>query len=97
MKSDTVLPALLLVEDLSQLLSIDAPSQHGDKSAGDHHMQVSNAPPGQSLCREARRNTGRQVKSASADCADAAKPLDGADSPSKLHAWSESVGNKRGD
>lgn len=54
-KSDTVLPALLLVEDLSQLLSIDAPSQHGDKSAGDHHMQVSNAPPGQSLCREARR------------------------------------------
>lgn len=61
-----VLPALLLVEDLSQPLSVDAASQHGNEGAGDHHMQVSNTPPGQRLCNKGGQNTCRQVKGVSA-------------------------------
>lgn len=61
-----VLPALLLVEDLSQPLSVDAASQHGNEAAGDHHMQVSNTPPGQRLCNKGGQNTCRQVKGGSA-------------------------------
>lgn len=42
--------ALLQVEDLWDCLSVESPSHHGNNRAGNQHVEISHAPPGQSLC-----------------------------------------------
>lgn len=43
-------PPLLLLEDICDAFFIKHPSQHGNNSAGNHHMEISKSPPGQTLC-----------------------------------------------
>lgn len=79
------LPALLLLEDICDSLFIKSPSQHGNDSAGSHHIEISNTPPGQSLCTEHRKNmqtsTNQHKKLQSSTvlrCTVTLEPLDGA-------------------